>query len=241
MPTSDDKTDKKSFWAGWVTFDDKPADAPASPAVPAPSSPARASVLAGPTPSKAFRSDWTGPTPTPSVPVPTVTPSTAMEWSLDDVFRDGGAATGKNSAETAIKLRDSLATFPETAQLAMVRAMDAADDSWTEADVLADAQKRVTILGQYSTLVDADENKRVAAAHAASAEFETNHATTIAKIDANIASLQADREHLVQEIAQANALAEEQANAVKVKAGQIRELVANAVARYQAVLKFFGK
>ena len=189
----------------------------------------------------------TGPKAAPPVaPPPTVRPTVVtvrspMDYSLDEVFLEGGAATDRNSAETVVKLREGLAAFPEAQQLAMVRAMDLADDSWNEATVLADANRRILITNEYLKLVDQDEGEQITRIQAETETATMANESHVADLDARIAALKAEREKVVQETSAAKATADGKVEAVKVRANGVRTAVRDVVAKYQNIIKFFGK
>ena len=166
---------------------------------------------------------------------------TAMDWTLDDILTAGGAEQGRNSAETVIKMRDSLAAFPPDQQLAMVRGMDVADDTWDEAHVVLDAQKRVAILDKYVGLVKADEDKQIAQIDAEFQAAKAGNQSQINDLDAQIAALQGQRASLVRDTEVAEAASADKALAVKSRAESVRQTVATATARYKTLRGFFGK
>src|SRR5258706_7396241 len=79
------------------------------------------------------------------------TPSTGatgskMEMSADQVFQSRNLIDGPNAAPRLLKLIAGLSMFPREQQLTMIRAMDAADDAWTEQEVVRDAMSRHAVL-----------------------------------------------------------------------------------------------
>lgn len=200
-----------------------------------------ADVPATPTPAaKSTAAPFGIPAAPKTVAPQVVTARTAMDYTLDEVFAEGGAATGKNSAETAIKLREGLAAFPEPQQLAMLRAMDSADESWDEPTVVADAQRRVLIADEYIKMVDADASDRITKINAAcGAETQANQ-DRVADLDGQIAALKAEREKVIGQSAAARAAADGKIEAVKVRASGIKDATANVAAKYKQVLSFFG-
>lgn len=206
---------------------DDDAEAPVVPVTPSPKAPGPMGISIPAAPRVAG---------TPQV----VVARTPMDYTLDEVFVEGGAATGKNSAETAIKLREGLVAFPEAQQIAMIRAMDSADDSWDEATVVADAKRRVLISDEYLKMVDADESNRIAKINTdCDAETQANQ-NRVADLDGQIAALKAEREQVIGQSAAARAAADGKIEAVKVRANGIKDAVATVAAKYKEVVKFFG-
>lgn len=179
------------------------------------------------------------PTVAPAGPKPIA--RTAMDWTLAEVLEAGGAATDRNSAETVIKMRDKLASFPQDQQLGMIRAMDASDDTWDEATVVLDAQKRVAILDKYVGLVQADQTKQVAQIDAAFQATKLANEGQINDLDAQIAALQGQRAQVVTATQVAEAAAKDKSQAVKSRADGVLQTVADATARFKTLLTFFGK
>jgi len=180
--------------------------------------------------------------PTGDAPAPAATAvkRTPLDWTLEEILAAGGAEAGRNSAETVITLRASLAPFSPEQQLAMVRAMDAVDNTWDEEHVMADANRRVAILDKYTGLVASDEADRVKALNVAFDSRKAELDALIVDLDAQIASLKARREGAVQDTAAAKQAAEEQAKAVNLRADGVRQTISTAVERYKALIKFFG-
>jgi hypothetical protein len=176
----------------------------------------------------------------PEPATPQAPARSALDWTLDEVYRAGKAELGRNSADTVLKLRDGLRQLPPEQQLAMVRVMDKADETWDENHVLADAKNRVAILTRYLDFVSKDEEVQVAKATASSTAVSQEKTDQVEALDTQIKELQRKREDLVKVIAQAQADAEEQAQGVRAKADKVRELVKVAVDRYKEILTFFG-
>jgi hypothetical protein len=179
----------------------------------------------------------------PFVAPPTqfVTHRTAMDYTLDEIFVEGGAATGKNSAETAIKLRDGLAAFPAPQQIAMLRAMDSADDSWNEASVVEDADARVKIALEYIKMVDADAADRIGKINAeCDADVQATQ-NQVNELDKQIATLQAERNKSLARVTWAQAEASKDVEAVKTRANGIKDATTKVVDKYKEIVNFFGK
>lgn len=187
--------------------------------------------------------DLTVPDPAvPGAPVaPVAPPTTPLDWSLPTIFEKGGADTGRNSADTVLKLAASLAQFPEAQRLAMVRALDAADESWDEPHVVADARKRVAILMKFVSLIDGDVQNRTSQINAAFEGTKTANDGQIAELDRQIALLREQRETFAHETTKAREAADGQVAAVQSKADVRRREAQEALDRYAALITFFGQ
>jgi len=172
----------------------------------------------------------------PAVPV-----TTPLDWTLELVFQKGGADMGRNSADTVLKLATSLAQFPEAQRLAMIRALDAADETWDEPHVLADAQRRVAILTKFRALIDGDVQERTNQINADFEGAKTTNDGQIADFDRQIALLQQQREALAHETTKAREAADGQITALRSRAEATYQTVQEALDRYAALIKFFGQ
>lgn len=173
-------------------------------------------------------------------PVPQGQPRTALDWTLDEVFQAGKAEQGRNSAETVITLQTKLSAFPEAQQLAMIRGMDAVDDTWGEAGAIADAQNRINILAKYTELVDRDAQTRLNQINAELAEAQRALNAKVIDLDARIESLQDERLLTVEDKSKVEKASLEKVGLLAVKSTGVKQAVAETITKYQAVIKFFG-
>jgi hypothetical protein len=192
-------------------------------------------------PSKVKPKEKSSPLKDEAAPAEPVTPSrTALDWTLEEVFRGGKAELGRNSAETVIKLREGLKNLPSEQQLAMVRVMDSADDTWDEEHITSDAKNRVAILTRYLDFVAKDEQVQVARATEASTAISEATSAEVTDLDAQIRVLQLKRAEKIKVIEKAQADADVQAQSVRARADKVRLTVAGAIDRYKGLLTFFG-
>jgi hypothetical protein len=124
--------------AGLVTRDE-PA-APAAPAIEiniepmAPPAPAASSTAA--------------PAASPVAALSAVAGTTAT-LDLDTIYAQAGIAPAQYPAERLLRLIDGLSAMDEATRLMAIKAMDAADESWTIADPLSDAATKIVALAAY--------------------------------------------------------------------------------------------
>lgn len=75
---------------------------------------------------------------------------TGVPLDLDTIYADAGVLASAYPAERLLRLVDGLSAMDEATRLMAIRAMDAADESWTIDDPLADAAAKVAALGQHA-------------------------------------------------------------------------------------------
>lgn len=103
---------------------------------------------AGPT------TDNTAPGPdlvAPDASTPAHAPSSAgAPLNLDEIYAHGGVVPSAYPAERLLRLLDGLSAMDEATRLMAIKAMDAADESWTIEDPLTDAAAKVNALAAHS-------------------------------------------------------------------------------------------
>jgi hypothetical protein len=111
-----------------------PRSAPAKPAARAPAAPQRAAAPAQPEPQLD--------------PEPVATGPGGIEEGrpFGDYYEAAGVAPSPYPAEKLLRVLDGLKALDPATRKAAVTAMDAADDSWTMADVILDAQRKLRVL-----------------------------------------------------------------------------------------------
>jgi len=121
--------------AGLVTRDEPPAAAPPEALDLGNTMPLAAAV----TPSA---------TPVDVATAPPVSPAGAalVALSLDTIYANAGIAPAQYPAERLLRLIDGLSAMDPATRLMAIKAMDAADESWTIADPLADADAKILAL-----------------------------------------------------------------------------------------------
>lgn len=75
--------------------------------------------------------------------------------SFDSIYAGFGVASASFPAERLLKVLEGLRAMDASNRRAAIAAMDAADDSWNVADVLADAARKVTALQAHMEKVNA--------------------------------------------------------------------------------------
>lgn len=175
-------------------------------------------------------------------PVPSASPDTSsvLDATEEQIFAQQGIADAAGSAVRVTKMLQGLAQFPPAQQLAMVRALDAADDTWSEAMVLTDARARQAALRAHLLKIEQARASRVAAIEQESRAAQATRAAQLTEIDGQIAELTRLREQAVAEAAQTLAGLEQQKQSVELGADAARRRLDEAIARFGALLGFFG-
>ena len=107
--------------AGLVTMDE-----PVEPAVAEPESGAAVDFSLGPTSADAV-----------------LTAGDSTPLNFDDIYANAGVSPSAYPAERLLRLVDGLSAMDQATRLMAIKAMDAADESWTIDDPLADAAAKV--------------------------------------------------------------------------------------------------
>ena len=87
------------------------------------------------------------PTPPAAAPLPAGGSTVALD--LDAIYARSGIAPAQYPAERLLRLVDGLAAMDAATRQMAIQAMDAADESWTIADPLADAQVKLQALSAH--------------------------------------------------------------------------------------------
>lgn len=137
-------------------------------------------------------------TPPPPVTKPAEPASASSSlMTADDVFKSSGLPDGPNSAQRVLKIIAGLNMFPRDQQVVMVRAMDSADDSWSEQEVLQDARRRQGALRSHLQSIDTEKNQKLQSVSTRVAKSQADGKRRLDDIDQQIAELQKLREEAV--------------------------------------------
>lgn len=80
----------------------------------------------------------------------------AVALSLDSIYANAGVAPAQYPAERLLRLIDGLSAMDPATRLMAIKAMDAADESWTIADPLTDADAKVLALAAHGDTLKAN-------------------------------------------------------------------------------------
>jgi hypothetical protein len=179
----------------------------------------------------------------PGGAVPAVTGasgSSLMEQTAEDVFRERGVKDTPSSALRVLKLIAGLSMFPREQQAAMIRAMDAADDSWSEAEVVKDAQQRQGVLRSHLSRLQQERAQRSQALAHDIELTKKNGAEVLAELDKRIAELYARREQEAGSTATSVAKLEQQQKELDAQETRARQGVAQVIQALASLLSFLG-
>jgi hypothetical protein len=165
--------------------------------------------------------------------------SSTMELTADQVFAAAALADGPNSAQRVLKIIAGLAMFPKEQQAVMVRAMDAADESWSEKEVLDDARRRQASLRNHIQAIEAEKTERLqwVAANAQSAEAEGRR--SLETIDRQLAELQQLRAQTIASTTSALGELEHQRKQVEESAEKARRGITTVINALSELITFF--
>lgn len=163
-----------------------------------------------------------------------------MELMAEDVFRQAGLGDDANSSLRLVKLVAGLSMFPREQQLAMVRAMDAADDTWAEADVLRDAQRRQQALREHLQRVAHERAQRMTALSQEIDQTKKSGEAVLVELDKRIAELYARREQEAAATATAVAKLEQQQKELEAREARARQGISQVIQALAGLLSFLG-
>lgn len=164
----------------------------------------------------------------------------AADLTAEDVFRRAGITDDANAAPRLIKLCTGLAMFPREQQLTMVRAMDAADDSWSEDAVISDARRRVQALRTHLDALGQEREDWLAQLSGQIQKARESGAAVTAELDRQIAELYQRREREAAETATAIARLEQQQTDVRQHEARARQGIAAVIQALTGLLGFLG-
>jgi DNA repair exonuclease SbcCD ATPase subunit len=87
--------------------------------------------------------------------------------------------------------------FPKEQQVLMVRAMDAADETWSEKDVLADARRRQSALRSHLQEIETERSQKLQSVAARVEKAQAEGKRRLDEIDSQIAEFQKLRQEAV--------------------------------------------
>lgn len=88
--------------------------------------------------------------PPPDAAPPVAAAGEAVPMQLDQIYASAGVPPSVYPAERLLRLVDGLGAMDEATRLMAIKAMDAADESWSIDDPLADAAAKVQALARHA-------------------------------------------------------------------------------------------
>ncbi|MCG8422756.1 MAG: hypothetical protein MJE77_32985 [Proteobacteria bacterium] len=166
--------------------------------------------------------------------------SAVMAMTAEDVFLSAGIEDGPNSASRVLKLIAGLSMFPPEQQVIMVRAMDSADETWSETEVLADARARQSALRSHLQVLEDERNHQLESIDARIDNTRQTGAQVLDEIDRQIQELQSQREAAIAETTHAVDELEQQKREVETHAEHARHGITHVINALSSLLGFFA-
>lgn len=175
-----------------------------------------------------------------AAPAPSGGEAEMLDLTAEDVFRSRNVPDSPNSALRLIKVIAGIAMFPKDQQLALVRAMDAADDTWSEAEVVRDARHRQEILRAHLNEVTRERAQRSAAVDREITRVKESGDAVLAELDRRISELHTRREQEAQATAQAVSQLEQQLRDLETRELRARQGSSQVIQALSGLLTFLG-
>lgn len=158
---------------------------------------------------------------------------------LGAIYSAAGIASVTFSIEKLAKLIEGLNQLDAATKKTAVAAMDAADDSWDIATVIADGKAKRAALAAYQSEVSSSES---AISTEISRRLDANQAEKaahLAEIDQQIAELQSKREETIAQAANAAASLRSQGAAAAEAGERERNRISNAIRGFDGLIGLF--
>ena len=140
-----------------------------------------------------------------------------------------------------LKIIAGLSMFPAEQQVVMVRAMDQADDTWSEEQVLDDARKRQSALRSHLTAVEHERGARIQQLDALIQNAQSQGKQLMEEIDRQMADLQIQREAAIADATATVADLEHQKKSVEEQAEHARRGITHVINALSGLMGFFGQ
>ena len=173
-------------------------------------------------------------------PPPIPADGSILSLTAEQVCAAAGIPEGPNAAPKVIKMIAGLAMFPPEQQVVMVRAMDAADESWSEQAVASDADARKAALQAHLQALEMERQTRIQALDAEIARKQETGRQVVAEIDAAIDDLSIQREGAISDTASSVEKLEQQKREVDAAASQATGGINHVINALSGLVQFFG-
>ncbi|MDG1483402.1 MAG: hypothetical protein P8R54_27675 [Myxococcota bacterium] len=176
----------------------------------------------------------------PSAPRSAPVGALAAENSLAEIYMASGVPDSPFPVEKLLKMLDGLQALPVASRKAAVLALDSADDNWSIADVILDAQRKTRALREEQARLDSHLSATDAQAQTdiASAEAYLEQAT--ATIREQIAELETMLQQEIQQVATQKAEITHTLQSSRDAAARQRARLDNEIARIAKIPLTFG-
>ncbi len=164
-----------------------------------------------------------------------------MGLTAEQVFSRGGLGDGPQTSPRVLKIIAGLSMFPSEQQIVMVRAMDQADDTWSEEQVLDDARKRQSALRSHLQAVEHERGARIQELDALIQNAQTQGKQLMEEIDRQVADLQIQREAAIADTTATVTDLEHQKKGVEEQAEHARRGITHVINALSGLMGFFGQ
>jgi hypothetical protein len=180
--------------------------------------------------------------PDVATPISTVSGAVAdgVPMQLDSIYASAGVPASVYPAERLLRLVDGLAAMDEATRLMAIKAMDAADESWSIDDPLADAAAKVQALARHAEGLQHDLQTLESETQARLQAVAARQAQVVGDIRKQIAELEALVERELTRSAQETAAHEASLQAARQQTEQQVASLAQTGQRLQGLSRQFG-
>jgi hypothetical protein len=159
---------------------------------------------------------------------------------LARIYADQGVPVSIYPAERLLRLVDGLSAMDEATRLMAIKAMDAADESWSIEDPLADAAAKLAALATHAEELQLNQQALQAQTQARLDAVAARQAQTVGDIRKQISELQALVERELTRAAQETATQEAALKAAQDQTTRELGEIAQASQRLQSLARQFG-
>ena len=177
---------------------------------------------------------------TPASPGIELAAHAAAPLDLDTIYANAGMVASAYPAERLLRLLDGLSAMDDATRLMAIRAMDAADESWTIDDPLADAAAKVTALAQRAEQLQLHQQQLERDTQSRLSEVSVRQEKVVGDIRKQIAELDALASREIARSAQENAAQEASLQVATERTKQELAELAQASQRLQGLAAQFG-
>lgn len=160
--------------------------------------------------------------------------------NLDTIYAQAGIAPSLYPAERLLRLLDGLSAMDEATRLMAIRAMDAADESWSIEDPLADAAAKVQALTAHAEQLQLALQAQARETEAGLAAIAARQAQVVGDIRKQIAELEALAERELTRAAQETAAQQARLQAAQDQGAQELAAIARISQRLQGLATQFS-
>lgn len=182
--------------------------------------------------------------PAPATPpAPGAAPATTVPGpplNVDAIYANGGIAPSLYPAERLLRLLDGLSAMDEATRRMAVAAMDAADESWSIEDPVADAAAKTRVLADHAQQLQSDLQGLQAQTQTRLDAIASRQEQVVGDIRKQIAELEGLIERELGRAAQERASQQAQLQAAEEQTARELAEIAQISARFQALSAQFG-